>query len=91
MFSLPDYYESVERPSWVTVRYLDQHNQEHTLRAEGLLAVVIQHEIDHLNGKLFVDHVSSLKRNMILRKLTKSKKQGALSPEYVPLPDEKKA
>ena len=88
--SLPEYYELVERPSWVTVRYLDHNNQQHTLRADGLLAVVIQHEIDHLDGKLFVDHVSSLKRNIILRKLTKSKKTGALAPEYIPSSDEKK-
>ena len=88
--SLPEYYELVERPSWVMVRYLDHNNQHQTLRADGLLAVVIQHEIDHLDGKLFVDHVSSLKRGIILRKLTKSKKTGTLEPEYTPSPDEKK-
>jgi len=81
--SLPEYYEDVQRPARIKVRYVDENNAAQELEAEGLLAVVIQHEMDHLNGVLFVDHISSLKRNMILRKLTKTKKQGkrhALEP-----------
>ena len=55
------------------VRYLDQDNVARELEADGLLATVVQHEMDHLDGILFIDHISSLKRNMILRKLTKAK------------------
>ena len=79
--SLPDHYEEVERPARIRVRYLDQHNKRCEIEAEGLLAVILQHEMDHLNGTLFVDHLSGLKRNMILRKLTKAKKQGLLPAE----------
>jgi peptide deformylase len=82
--SLPDHYDIVRRPSEVRVRYLDHQNEIREIAADGLLAVVIQHEIDHLGGKLFVDHLSSLKRNMILRKLAKSKKSGDLEPERLP-------
>ena len=78
--SLPEHYAEVVRPDWVVVRYLDRENEIRELRAEGLLATCIQHEIDHLDGILFVDHISSLKRNMILRKLTKAKKQAATAP-----------
>lgn len=72
--SLPEHYAEVVRPDWVKVRYLDRDNEIRELKAEGILATCIQHEIDHLDGVLFVDHVSALKRNMILRKLQKSKK-----------------
>ncbi|TCS65021.1 peptide deformylase [Varunaivibrio sulfuroxidans] len=72
--SLPEHYSDVLRPSVVTVRYVDRENEIRELTAEGILSVCIQHEIDHLDGVLFVDHISSLKRNMILRKLVKSKK-----------------
>jgi peptide deformylase len=72
--SIPDHYADVERPARVTVRYLDENNQQKTLDAEGWLAVCVQHEIDHLDGVLFVDHLSALKRNMILRKMTKLKR-----------------
>jgi len=82
--SLPDFYEKVRRPARVRVRYLDHQNEMREIEADGLLAVVIQHEMDHLGGKLFVDHISALKRNMILRKLTKSKKTGELEGERVP-------
>ncbi len=75
--SLPEHYADVVRPRAVKVCYLDQDNEIRELQAEGLLAICIQHEIDHLDGVLFVDHVSALKRNMILRKLVKAKKQGA--------------
>jgi peptide deformylase len=72
--SLPEQYDEVIRPDRIKVRYVDEHNELRTIEADGLLSVVIQHEMDHLNGVLFVDHMSSLKRNMIMRKLTKQKK-----------------
>jgi peptide deformylase len=75
--SLPDQYADVKRPSRVRVRYLDQDNEIREMEADGLLAKCIQHEIDHLDGVLFVDHISAVKRNIILRKLGKAKKQGA--------------
>ena len=75
--SLPEHFSEVIRPTSVRVRYLDHENKICELNANGILAVCIQHEIDHLDGILFVDHISSLKRNMILRKLTKLKKQEA--------------
>ncbi len=64
------------RPAAIRVRYLDHEGEIRELDAEGLLATCIQHEMDHLVGILFVDHLSALKRNMILRKLTKAKKSG---------------
>ena len=72
--SLPEEYDEVVRPDRIKVRYVDEHNELRTLEADGLLSVIIQHEMDHLNGVLFVDHMSSLKRNMIMRRLTKQKK-----------------
>jgi peptide deformylase len=72
--SLPEQYAEVTRPERVRVRYLDVENEIRELEADGLLARCIQHEIDHLEGTLFVDHLSSLKRNIILRKLTKTKR-----------------
>lgn len=72
--SLPEHYADVTRPKSVRVRYLDRSGERRELNAEGLLAKCVQHEIDHLDGILFVDHLSSLKRNIILRKLVKSKK-----------------
>lgn len=74
--SVPDHYADVTRPKAVRVRYLDHQNEIRELEAEGMLATCIQHEIDHLNGVLFVDHLSMLKRNMILRKLQKQQRQG---------------
>ena len=73
--SLPDQFAEVTRPAEVKVRYLDHENEIRELHAKGLLAVCVQHEMDHLQGVLFVDHLSSLRRSMILRKLTKSRKQ----------------
>ena len=73
--SLPQHYADVVRPARVTVRYLDENGKSNTLEADGLLATCIQHEIDHLEGILFVDHISALKRNIILRKLLKAKKE----------------
>jgi len=72
--SLPEHYAEVDRPDAITVRYLDQDNEIREMKTDGVLARCIQHEMDHLDGVLFVDHISSLKRNMILRKLTKTKK-----------------
>lgn len=72
--SLPEHYAEVERPAKIRVGYIDENNERQELEAEDLLATCIQHEMDHLDGKLFVDHISALKRNMILRKLIKTKK-----------------
>lgn len=73
--SVPEIYGEVERASTVIVKYLDRKGQEQTLEAEELMAVCIQHEIDHLNGKLFVDYLSKLKRDRIRKKLEKQKRQ----------------
>jgi peptide deformylase len=73
--SLPGQYADVSRPAHVKVRYLDQMGARHEIEADGLLAACLQHEIDHLDGVLFVDHLSSLKRNMILRRLAKEMRQ----------------
>jgi len=80
--SLPEQYSDVTRPERVRIRYIDEENEIRELDADGILATCLQHEIDHLDGTLFVDHVSPLKRNMILRKLQKSKKQGPVA-KYV--------
>ena len=77
--SLPEHYADVERPKHIHLRFLDENNTPRELEASELLAACIQHEIDHLQGKLFVDHISALKRNMILRKLVKTKKQNLTS------------
>lgn len=73
--SLPGQYADVTRPARVTVRYTDVAGARHQIEAEGLLAACLQHEIDHLDGILFVDHLSALKRNMILRRLAKELRQ----------------
>lgn len=73
--SLPDQFADVTRPASIRVRYRNEYDQPQELEASGLLGKCIQHEIDHLNGVLFVDHLSSLKRGIILRKLSKSKRQ----------------
>ncbi|HLZ66028.1 MAG TPA: peptide deformylase [Aliidongia sp.] len=75
--SLPEQYADITRPAAVRVRYLDRDNKQQEIEADGLLATCIQHEIDHLDGVLFVDHLSALKRNMIMKKLLKLKKQRA--------------
>ncbi len=72
--SFPGQYAEVARPSQVKIRYLDYHGQEQTLDAEGLLATCVQHEMDHLDGVVFVDHISAVRRDMILRKLKKEKR-----------------
>lgn len=76
--SIPQQYAEVERPASVRVKYLDYNSQEAELTAEGLLSHCVQHEIDHLNGVLFIDYLSSLKRNMMIRKVEKLKKQQVL-------------
>ena len=73
--SLPEHYADVVRPESITLRYLNENNKILEMDADGILAICIQHEMDHLEGILFVDHISALKRNMILRKLKKVKKQ----------------
>ncbi len=72
--SLPDQFADVVRPEACRVRYLDRENETREIAAEGILATCIQHEMDHLEGLLFVDHISALKRSIILRRLTKQKK-----------------
>lgn len=72
--SLPEQYAEVERPATIRVKYLDRDGAEQELEADGLLATCIQHEMDHFEGILFVDHISALKRNMIMRRLKKAKK-----------------
>ena len=78
--SLPEHYADVTRPASIRVRYIDHENEIREMTAEGLLATVIQHEMDHLQGVLFVDHISPLKRNIILRKLAKTKRLAVPTP-----------
>jgi peptide deformylase len=73
--SVPDQYAEVERPKKVKIKFLDYHGKEREIEADGLLATCLQHEIDHLDGVLFVDHLSTLKRDMILRKVKKWAKE----------------
>jgi peptide deformylase len=72
--SIPDYYAEVERPAVISVKHLDRDGKEQLTEADGLLATCLQHEIDHLNGVLFIDHISKLKREMVIRKFTKAAK-----------------
>jgi peptide deformylase len=73
--SIPEYYAEVERPAQVKVSYLDREGKEQVIDAAGLMATCLQHEIDHLDGKLFIDHLSRLKRDMVVKKFTKIAKQ----------------
>jgi len=75
--SLPQQYAEVDRPVAIEVEFLDYDGKPGRMKAEGLLATCLQHEIDHLDGLLFVDHISMVKRQMILRKLQKMKRQKA--------------
>lgn len=86
--SFPDQFSDVERPAKVTARYLDLEGNRQELKAEGLLATCVQHEIDHIDGIVFVDHISKLKRDMIVRKLKKAKRLGQLdfAPDKVEAP-----
>lgn len=72
--SIPEYYAEVERPAELRVRFLDRNGKPHQIEAKGVLATCIQHEVDHLNGKLFIDYLSKLKRDMVIRKFTKQAK-----------------
>lgn len=72
--SVPDIWEEVERPAQIRAEYLDREGRLHNIEAEGLLATCLQHEIDHLEGVLFVDHLSRLKRSMALKKLAKAQR-----------------
>lgn len=73
--SFPGQFSEVVRPSGIRVKYLDENGKEHQIDADGLLSTCLQHEIDHMNGVVFVDHISTLKRDMILRKLKKAQRQ----------------
>jgi peptide deformylase len=76
--SIPEFYEMVQRPREVKVRYLDRLGEVTELHAGGLLATCLQHEIDHLNGVLFIDHISRLKRARVIKKFQKADKLGKL-------------
>ncbi|CAA0113730.1 Peptide deformylase 1 [Starkeya nomas] len=73
--SIPEYYADVERPARVRVRYMDLNGETREIDADGLLATCVQHEIDHLNGVLFIDHISKLKRDRVMTKFTKLAKK----------------
>jgi peptide deformylase len=75
--SIPEIYEDVTRPAQVRVKYLDREGKEQVLEANGILATCLQHEIDHLNGVLFIDHISKLKRDRITKKFVKAAKRAA--------------
>ena len=73
--SLPGYFAEIERPAECQIEYVDYNGKKKDMKASGLLATCIQHEIDHLNGILFIDYLSKLKRDMIIKKLIKNKKE----------------
>jgi peptide deformylase len=73
--SIPEYYEEVERPKSVRVKYLDLDLKPQEIEADGLLSTCLQHEIDHINGVLFIDHISKLKRDMVMKKFKKAAKK----------------
>ena len=75
--SIPEFYADVTRPAKVRVRYLNLEGNENEIEAEGLLATCLQHEIDHLNGVLFIDHISKLKRDRVTKKFAKAAKLAA--------------
>jgi peptide deformylase len=75
--SIPEFYEEVERPAEVRVKYLGLDGKAHEIEAKGLLATCVQHEIDHLNGVLFIDHISRLKRSLVTKKFSKAAKRAA--------------
>ena len=74
--SVPEVWDDVKRPARLTVEYTDEHGDKQTVTADGLFATCLQHEIDHLNGRLFIDHLSKLKRSIALRKSAKLKRLG---------------
>ena len=76
--SVPDQYAEVLRPDRIRARWMDEHGESHEKDLDGLLAVCLQHEMDHLEGVLFIDHLSKLKRDMVLKKLAKARKERGL-------------
>jgi peptide deformylase len=78
--SIPEYFAEVERPAKVRVAYLDREGKKQELDVDGVLAVVMQHEIDHLDGRLFIDHLSRLKRDMVIKKFAKQARIGPKPP-----------
>ena len=74
--SIPEFYEEVERPKSIRFTYQDINGAKHEKLADGLLATCVQHEVDHLNGKLFIDHISKLKRDRCVKKFTKQAQRG---------------
>ena len=79
--SFPGHYSDVKRPKFATIRYIDVQGNEQNLQADELMATCVQHEIDHMNGIVFVDHISKLKRDMIVKKINKARKLEQLDPE----------
>jgi peptide deformylase len=77
--SIPEYYAEVERPAKIRVAYIDRDGKPQEMDADGLLATVIQHEVDHLDGKLFIDYLSKLKRDMVIKKFAKQQRLGPKS------------
>jgi len=85
--SIPEYYEEVERAAAVRVKYLDREGTPQEIEATGLLATCLQHEIDHINGVLFIDYISKLKRSMVMKRFKKAAKRGEPAK---PLSEDKK-
>jgi peptide deformylase len=73
--SIPDYYAEVDRPAEIKIQYMDQFGKEHERHCDGLLATCVQHEFDHLNGALFIDYISKLRRDRVIKKFAKLSKQ----------------
>ena len=78
--SIPEYYADVERPAEVRVSYIDRDGKPQQIQANGILAICLQHEIDHLDGKLFIDYLSKLKRDMVIKKFHKQQRIGPKPP-----------
>jgi len=76
--SIPEYYEMVTRPAEIRISYMDRQGEAREMQASGLMATCLQHEIDHLNGILFIDHISRLKRERVIKKFQKAQKLGKL-------------
>ena len=76
---MPDQYAEVERPAAITARWQDEDGKQYEEQIEGLLATCLQHEMDHLEGILFIDHLSRLKRQMVLKKLAKLRKEHGIA------------
>ncbi len=81
--SIPEFYADVERPAFCRIKYLDRQGEQQILEADDILATCIQHEIDHLEGTLFIDHISKLKRDMVVKKFTKIAKQSTRNKRMV--------